>query len=313
MKKVLFTRIGLLTLLLIPSFIIGCKEEKSSLEAKFPKMVELPSVIRDSEKANEYLAKHFWDSTELNKSSILRYSSQLEENFIIYLKQLSTNKRATIEKEIERWGKRVVETPKEVKEFLLEVTEEVLYHPNSPYREDLLYSLFLKPIMADTTLLPIVRERYKEQFKLANSNNPGELANSFVMITSKGKEIDLNSFKGRETLLLFYEPECPFCQQFFDYFNHHPKIDQIAKSINLIALYTGYNYEEWRETFTNFTHHWTVAHDKEEMITIERLYDRRPSPSIYLLDSNHRVVVKDGTLSHLQNHPLIGIPEPTSN
>jgi hypothetical protein len=51
----------------------------------------------------------------------------------------------------------------------------------------------------------------------------------------------------------------------------------------------------WEAHSRTFPGNWEVGHDKDNMIVNESIYDRRASPSIYILDENKKVILKDAS------------------
>ncbi|MBP9583681.1 MAG: hypothetical protein KBE26_00505, partial [Bacteroidales bacterium] len=64
-----------------------------------------------------------------------------------------------------------------------------------------------------------------------------------------------------------------------------------------LAIYTGNDSYYLERGGALFSKKWRVGSDLNSMITRERLYDRRASPSVYLLDKEKRVLLKDGDIA----------------
>lgn len=295
----------LLLFSLIPLFsLISCSNSKESKEKEsiilpVPVMAEVPSLISDQEASHSYLAKHFWDNTDMNDTLYLQNPKALSGFFFKYLQHLWHGDSSVAANSLKEWTKKVLESPRNMQDFMLDLAENTLYDPNSPARNETLYISILEVLSADTSLLPVIRHRYSEQLHIAKQNRPGYKANDFVMVNSKGKKSSLYDHKGKHTLVMFYEPYCPACEASLEILNNNKTFEKASGTLNLLAVYTGDNLQEWRESIKKFNPAWNVAHDLEMEVTTKRLYDRRPSPSFYLLDKNHVVLLKDGTTSQL--------------
>ncbi len=274
-------------------------ENKKSSSAPVPVMTKLPSFISDENEAHIYLSRHFWDNTNINDTLYLQNPILLKDFFIKYLRHLSNEDSSVAAHSLKAWTKKVLQSPKNMQHFMLELAENTLYDPNSPARNETLYISILEVLSKDTTLLPVIRQKYNEQLYIARQNRPGEKANNFIMMDSKGKKNSLSDFKGKYTLLMFYEPSCPACKASLEILNNSKTFVKVCNLLNLLAIYTGDNLHEWKKSTNKFNPKWIVVHDLEMEITTERLYDRRPSPSFYLLDKNQVVILKDGTTSQL--------------
>ncbi len=262
-------------------------------------MAEIPSLISNKEAAHSYLAQHFWDNTDIKDTLYLQNPKALSGFFFKYLQHICQGDSSVAANSLKEWAKKVLKSPQNMQDFMLDLAENTLYDPNSPARNETLYISILEVLSADTSLIPVIRQRYGEQLHIAKQNRPGEMANDFVMVDSKGKKNSLYDHKGKYTLVMFYEPNCPSCKASLEVLNNHKTFEKASKVLNLLAVYTGDNLQEWRESIKKFNPAWNVAHDLEMEVTTKRLYDRRPSPSFYLLDKNHVVLLKDGTTSQL--------------
>ena len=64
--------------------------------------------------------------------------------------------------------------------------------------------------------------------------------------------------------------------------------------LRTIAIYPDADLAVWRSYQPNMPSAWISGYDAGEVISRERLYDLRAIPALYLLDSQKRVLVKDG-------------------
>jgi hypothetical protein len=298
--QVTITILNLLSLLLL----LSCNNSNSNKEDEetstpVPVMAEVPSFISDQETALSYLTQHFWDNTDINDTLYLQNHEELKRFFIKYLQHLCSCDSSIASLSIKNWTKTVLQSPQNMQDFMLDLAENTLYDPNSPVRNETLYISILEVLSKDSALMPVIRQRYSEQLHIARQNRPGKKANDFAMVTADGKKISLYDFKGKYTLIMFYEPDCPACEASLGILNNNKTFEKASGLLNLLAVYTGKNLQAWRESISKFKQLWTVAHDLNMEITTKRLYDRRPSPSFYLLDKNHVVLLKDGTTSQL--------------
>lgn len=69
--------------------------------------------------------------------------------------------------------------------------------------------------------------------------------------------------------------------------------------ITVMAVYTNGNDNIWEENIKEFPSSWIVCND-QSYITDNALYDLKAMPTIYLLDSNKYVLLKDATYSEVK-------------
>ncbi len=276
--------------------IFSCKErgdKPQQSSSAVLKMIEVPSVYSTQQARTKFIAEHFWDNTDFSDSTYLTDLNSIRGFYSNYIGHLKLCTPEIAKKSIEKFTNNVLNAVDPLKEFLINMLEESLYYPNSRIRDEDLYICVLNTILSNEAFSPLLKERYREQLEIALKNRPGEPAQDFRFTTIKGGEGSLYGLPKRYTLIMFYEPDCPSCESALLYLSENPVIKEASKSFNLLAVYTGEDESLWRLSSSKFNNYWIVAYNSCFSITIERLYDRRPSPSFYLLDKERRVILKD--------------------
>ena len=130
----------------------------------------------------------------------------------------------------------------------------------------------------------------------AMQNRPGERANAFAFLTREGKRLSLYDLEAEHTLILFSNPECAMCRMLKDLILHSaPIVERITEGrLKMLVLYPDEDLKAW-ERGDKAPAGWIDARDEHGTIRSEGLYDLRAIPSIYLLDRDKRVLVKDST------------------
>ena len=70
---------------------------------------------------------------------------------------------------------------------------------------------------------------------------------------------------------------------------------EIFSHYHAVLDYPDEDIEAWRNYLHTMPRGWICGYDKELRLTSERLYDLKAIPSLYLLDSTKRVIIKDGS------------------
>ena len=65
-----------------------------------------------------------------------------------------------------------------------------------------------------------------------------------------------------------------------------------AGNLTVLAIYTEGNLDVWKTTISELPKEWIVGTDREE-IKQRCLYDLKAMPSLYLLDGDKKVILKD--------------------
>lgn len=296
------SRISLSLLVLLSSFSCKSSQERKELTPFVFKMIEIPAVITEPKARAEYLAKHFWDGTDFTDSSIILITDRLNAHYSNYIQHLYRCNESTARESLKKFIASVLEGNEGVKSYILSIVETSLYDPNSIIRNETAYIWVLESLVESSKIDEMSRERYSSQLTLALKNRQGNKAIDFDYITTSSKEMTLSKTKGEFTLLMFYDPDCRACEKAIEFIDKSEAIVKMGARLNKIAIYTGEDITKWFNTAGKFNSGWRVAHDKDMAISVNKLYDIRPSPSIYLLNKEKIVLLKDVSPQDLEHY-----------
>jgi len=130
---------------------------------------------------------------------------------------------------------------------------------------------------------------------LAKQNNSGKAANDFTYVTLDGRKKKLYAIDAKYTLLFFYNPECEACKQYKTLLAGSAVInDRIKKGIlKVLAVYIDKDIAVWRRHLSEMPKTWIQGRDENEYLFKNKVYDLHAIPTIYLLDKNKKVILKD--------------------
>jgi cytochrome oxidase Cu insertion factor (SCO1/SenC/PrrC family) len=181
-----------------------------------------------------------------------------------------------------------------VAERFFTLAEKYLYDPNSPYRNDEQYLLFLQYAathqLADYTTNP----RYQKHYAMVQKNRVGHKAMDFAYITQAGEKGRLYNLQSRYILLFFHDPDCEECQYVKQLLESQQKAFA-QKGVQVVAIYIDDEVAQWQKV--EYPSEWLSVYAPE--IDQQDLYNIKAQPTLYLLDEHKRVAVKDGSLGHL--------------
>jgi hypothetical protein len=78
--------------------------------------------------------------------------------------------------------------------------------------------------------------------------------------------------------------------------------------LDVLAIFTDEDLDWWRQNQDHISPRWINAHDEPRIIRSQTLYDLRAIPSLYLLDRNKRVLLKDADVRSVELY-LMGLQE----
>ena len=133
---------------------------------------------------------------------------------------------------------------------------------------------------------------------MAKKNRVGTKALDFTYTTSKGVKGSLYGVKADYLLVFFYNLGCSACKEvragLIDMFAM-PEIALLKDSgrLKVLAVYPDSDMTEWDKYVGDIPTDWINVHDAAQDIRSNELYDIKAIPSLYLLDKNITVLLKD--------------------
>ena len=179
-------------------------------------------------------------------------------------------------------------------ENVMNLAEHYLNDPASPVRNEGLYIRFLNALLSSGTADRTARMWAEEELRLAMLNRPGTPANDFEFEDRDGRRRSLYQLQGEKILLIFYDPECPHCNDILREIAGSRRLNAAiaAGNITVAAIYAEGKRDVWRSTCREMPAEWTVGYDLSGILDND-LYDLPAMPLLYLLDRNKRVLLKD--------------------
>lgn len=166
--------------------------------------------------------------------------------------------------------------------------DDTIHSPTQSYRTD-------SALHPNTFHQIFLQEAYQK-------NRPGTQAANFVYLNHKGKPTTLYRTKGKSLLLIFYDPDCQHCMEVIDTLNSNALLlHQIQKKeLTVLAIYADGDLDVWKRNKCKLPTNWKVGFATGEIFDRE-LYILPEMPTIYLLDKNKMVLLKDASAETLIN------------
>lgn len=242
----------------------------------------------------DYAIAHFWDGFDFECGERAKEynTDELCQALIDYIVLIyNTGDYTPLRHLMER-----ASTSREVLDLFMTVTEIVLHDPNSPMRNDELYIPILEYLVECPLLDEYDRLIPEHDLHIAKQNRIGHTANNIIYTTADGRRGELHSIVADYTLLMFNNPDCPACRMIIDNITASPLMNEMQEMgrLRVVAIYPDSDLEAWRNYLSKMPRRWIMAYDEGQRITESRSYDLRAIPSLYLLDDDKRVIIKDG-------------------
>lgn len=275
--------------------------KSSSMQFPFP---EIPTMLTQPDERKAYLMAHYWDNFNFADTALVNDRNVAEQGAADYLAILAdgTLSGERIKGSLDSFCKGL-EVQEHARKVFLQMMEDYLYNPNSPYHNEALYALFLERMLKSKYVDEARKSSLKFSLDLISRNCPGKVATDFMYFLPDGSKRSLaqTRAKNNRLLLVFYDPECPSCHETMQEMVADGLLAEAVKAgkLTVLAVYTEGNQEVWKRTLGDLPQGWTVGSD-HETVKQGALYDLKAMPSLYLLDGSKEVLLKDAPYAKIR-------------
>lgn len=288
----------------------GVKRAETKLPAvrEFP-TVTPPAMLQEPDEILEYMTLHFWDaylSSQDYLSDSLHVAGveigELEQSFSNYIyilenvpyKTACEGLRSLVGK-IESFE--TADTSSIVFDSMVKIVEKYLFDPNSPMRNEDLYQPVAEMLSRSSHLDAEVRDRYAYVASMCSLNRVGTKAADFRFCDRKGRSHTLYGIRAEYTLLFFSNPGCASCLEIINSLKADEKVARMIadRTLSVLNIYIDEDLQGWRDYMPIYPEEWYNGFDPDLVIRTDKIYNVRAIPSLYLLDENKTVLLKDAT------------------
>lgn len=280
---------------------------------------EVPSVCSDPLSAAGYLASNYWTaylrgSFPTDSARVLGVTrEEMEKAVAGWLSCLEALPLEEARKDVNALSASLeshMEAFPEDTLFFLRFTEIIckyMYDPNSPVRDEDIYLPFVQRLAASPHTRDDMRPGYEYQSLMCAKNQRGSKAADFAFRDVRGRAGSLYGIRAGLVLILFSNPGCSSCKDIVEQLRSRPYLAQLIreKRLAILNMYIDEELDKWREYLPEYPVEWINAYDHLGRIREDQPYDVRAIPSLYLLDADKTVLMKDApvekVLQYLDN------------
>lgn len=284
----------------------GPKAPSAPAYRSFPLPDPAPLMVSGEAERIAYSINHFWDKylavqAVTDSAAVLGVrNEEIEKSFATYVALLNLAPMDLAKKSAADLFRRIESKQAEDDSSLFylrftEIVSRYLYDPNSPIRNEDLYL----PFVEGMAVSPFTREdmipAYSYEAKMCRLNPYGSKVADFKFKDINGRVHSLYGIKATYTVLFFSNPYCPNCKEIMDEFRSLENFNWwiSAGDLAIASIYIDRELDEWREYQPNYPDNWITGYDFNYIIREDVLYNVRAIPSLYLLDAEKRVILKD--------------------
>ena len=276
----------------------ACTLVQAQAQQSFP-YPAIPDTLRSVEQRAGYLSEHYWDNYNFADTLLLKSKEVTEQGFVNFIDilnrfNLDNASKGVAHKDIAQKGiTRKDITQKDIaqkdiaqkgiacftrkafsnaaaKERFENLIEQYFEDQLSPVRNDRVYLMFLEEMKNSPCFDETEKDRIAFKIKTTNKNLPGDIAINFKFKDENGKEHQLSDYKELKVIVYFYDPDCENCHEVSAWL----KQQTIPADIKVLKM---------------------IADNH-----ISYIYSLKNMPTIFLLDKENKVILKDCTAQELK-------------
>ena len=263
----------------------------------------VPPMLTSPEQRADFLVKHYWDNINFADTNYVHHPEVTEQAWADYC-DLLNHVPLKIAQQAMRAAIKKTNTSQKMFKYFTDLADKYLYDPNSPMRNEEYYIPVLEEMIVSPNLEKAEKIRPQARLDLAQKNRLGTKALNFEYTLANGTQGNMYQLHADYILLFFSNPGCPACSQTIEDIKNAPIIEQLIqnKKLILLSIYPDEDLDEWHKHMKDFPKDWINAYDKKFVIKEKQLYDIKAIPTLYLLDKNKVVLLKDATATNIEQY-----------
>ena len=307
-------RIKLILVAAVATLAAACNGNNSNNQGKaesktlpFPD-VQVPAMVNDQQQAVEYMALNYWKGfTDASRS--VRCDSlyiggvdagTVEQKFADWTYILNNVSLDVALKSVSNLYGRILACEEanpssNVFESLVSLSEKYFYNANSPLRNEEYYLPFVSKYATYAGLSDVERGKYERQARLCALNRLGTKAADFRFCDKRGTVRNMHDIDAELMLLFFSNPGCNACMEIINVLKGDPTISSLIDKgvMKVLNIYIDEDIQAWRSYMPIYPEQWYNGFDPDFSIRNDETYNIRAIPSLYLLDKEKNVLMKD--------------------
>lgn len=261
----------------------------------------IPSTLQQPEERAAYLISHYWQHIDFADTNYVHHPDIMEQAWVNYIDlmpflapdEAARAMSATLTQ---------ASASKPCLLYMAELADKYLYDPNSPMRNEELYIPVLRVLSESPLLDEAEKVRPRARLELALKNRPGTVATDFTYTLASGRTSTLHATPAPLLLLFINNPDCHTCNLAKEELTQAPAINQALRSgrLTILSLYPDEELDVWKQHLPDYPAAWLNAYDATQALHSLRLYDLKAIPTLYLLDAEKRILLKDASVQMIE-------------
>lgn len=283
-------------------FVCGCRNGRGRTAvvadkqvAEYYKVPVAPSMLSGQERIDDFYARNWWRDFDFGDTLQITLADsaafiRLFSGWVQVLERVPDVGPGCVEGVMSR-----ASASKKCFDMFVMAAREVLADPNSPLRDDELYMPVLRVRIASPFTDEATRERCLNRLDILSQNRLGHKANNIRYTLADGFEGTLYGIKAEYTLVFINNPGCEMCRTVREGICSSEILMKAVSSgrLKVLAIYPDQDLDEWLNYRSEMPKDWINGYDRECVMRTEGTYNLTAIPSLYLLDKDKTVLIKD--------------------
>ena len=287
-------------ILMVLLMAVGCRRAQAPSTVSVPKVYykvpQAPAMLSGQEQVDDFYARNWWrdfdfaDTAQVTLTDTA-YMVRLFADWATVLERVPRETGAECVEQVMDWAS----ANKKTFEWFVMAAREVLADPNSALRDDELYIPVLRARIASPFTDEATRERCSYRLGILSQNRLGHKANNIRYTLADGFEGTLYGIKAEYTLVFINNPGCEMCRTVREEISASALLSGYIASgrLKVLAIYPDQDLDEWLRYRNEMPSGWINGYDRECVMRTDGTYNLAAIPSLYLLDKDKTVLVKD--------------------
>lgn len=276
--------------------LVSCSHAQQQKTKEF-RLPDVPVTLTAPEDRAAYLSLHYWDHFDFADTSLISRPEITEQAFVDFISILPYTPKA--QEAVDTLFRRAL-ADREMLYHFISLGDKYLYEPNSPMHDEELHILFLRALVNHPGLEETDRIRPRHLLEMALKNRPGDVATDFTVVCRDGRSRRLSDIKAGYVLVYFNDPDCEDCRRVKELLTLSPVVNDLLESgrLKLLSVCVEGKTPAWEKA--EFPAGWIDGYDADQRLTREQVYDLKAMPTLYLLDAEKRVILKDASFEQVE-------------
>lgn len=279
------------------SVVISCRNPHAEQSGSG---IDKPNAISKSDVMESAPAKkllQYWDNFNFSSSALATNRDAAEQKLVDFIASFPTASDTVVQVAV--W-KMLDKTAKDstVLNYFVKKYQHYLYDPNSPMRDEGSYEKVLSYLVEADATSPEDRMKYTTLLELVRKNQVGTVATDFEYLAKDGKYRNMHAGTNPYKMLVFYDPTCTHCAAMMQDLAQTPAVHNCIENgfLEIVSVSLHPDKEGWVGYQKRIPDNWINGWDEKNAVINDGLYNITAYPTIFLLDQENKVLLKDAPL-----------------